>query len=230
MMGAPARVATLVLLLGLLLTVSFPAAAAPQSCGVAGATGIAAVGGFARYDLGSGIGGPAPGVDLTLMGGPRALPGRGVEARIGYRTVLLDTGPRPHLIRHVSALDLPVPGLPVSFCPTLHAAGSRVTIDGEPSGVVAAGLGLRLAGTVQVGGTATTPYAGVRGLAARGSGRVFGIDLAETGFSVGVEAGLLARLGRLTLRAAGTLDGLDDGLGLTPYPAAGLEIGAGIGF
>lgn len=201
-----------------------------QACGVATGRGAAAHGGYVQYDLGAGVSGAMIGLDVTSVSRPAVLPGQRFESRLGYRTILLEPGPNPHIVRQVSAMEIPITPLRFSLCPALHAGGSWVTIDDEPSFALAGGLGLRVAGTILAGAGTAVPYAEVRGLAAYSTGTVFDIEVEGTGLAVGVEAGLLAAFGRLTLQATASLDGLDGGLGLTPYPRAAGELSAGVRF
>lgn len=214
MMATPTRVAVAVVAGALLV----PAGAAAQTCGVA--TSIAAVGGYADYDIAGGTGGPAIGADVTVDAGTAGL-------RLGVRTIVLEgDAPDPLLARAQAALPVTTfAGWAV--CGDIHAGVSQFSFSDDSGTVLAGGLGLTVApaapGTIR-------PWISVRGLAGWATGRILDFDVSETGLSVGVEAGITARAGPLSVRLAGARDGFAGGLGTTPYPALSAELAVGYHF
>lgn len=203
---------------------ALPGTAAAQGCGLVGGTGIAAIAGFAAYDFTDETSGPAFGLDGDL-----ALTGASVRASV--RRLDLD-GRSPDLGRLAVAVPLPLPfdPGPISLCGIGHAGAARLPVDDETTTAVAGGAGLRIAARLPLGGGFAVPYGEVRGLAARTTGRLFGVDIDANGQAVGVEGGVQAALGWMTLRLAASVDGFDDGLGVTPYPNTAAEVAVGIRF
>lgn len=209
---------------GLLLAsaAAAPARAAAQSCAPGDGPGLAATAGAAYWRVVGGLSGPAVGLHGTLAP-------KGVPLEVGYRRVLLD-GPDVDIGRLAAALPLPLRPVGIRLCATGHAGAARLPVDPDAALVLAAGVGLRAAGTIGVGAGRLVPYAEIRGLAARSTGRLFGIDVDASGLAVGGEGGVRATFGRWTVRVAGSVDGLDDGLGVTPYPDFMGELGVGVRF
>lgn len=224
--GLRPALAALLPVLGLAL---LPAGAAGQRCGLAAGPGVAGVAGMAWYDLGDGLEGPMLGGDLGVVA-PGVAPGEGLEIRGGYRTVRLADGPDPHIGRLTAALSLPLPVPAVTLCPTLHAGGSYLVVDGAETTVTTGGVGLRLAARIPMGPVRAVPYGEVRGLAGWTTGTVLGLDFDASGYAFGGELGLELVLGALTIHVSGSMDGFADGLGLTPYPGTAAEAAIGVRF
>jgi hypothetical protein len=217
-MPAPGAPPLAVLGLALLL----PAGGAAQACGLVAGSGVDAAAGYVRYDLGNGTAGPAVGADLTI-GTPV------VSARAGYRRFLLDAAAEPDVGR--LAIAAPVGRVDgVTICPVAHGGASRVSLGIGTATIAVGGIGLRIAGHGRLGTMAAVSFVEVRGLAANTTGTVFGTDVDAVGYSLGGAAGVQMSTGALTLRLEGALDGLDDGLGPTPYPDQSVELGLGIRF
>ncbi len=193
-----------------------------QSCGLAAGAAIEAAVGVASYEAAGGLTGPAVGADGTLVAAPASF-------RVGYRRVLLD-GPDPDIGRVAAAVPLPFSALGLTVCATGHAGAARLATGSDAITVLAGGVGLRLARAAPVGGVRSRPYAEVRGLGARSTGTLMDVDVTDQGLALGVEIGVAAELGSLTLGIAASLDGFDPDLGLAPYPAATGELRLGFRF
>lgn len=187
--------------------------------------GLAAVAGAATYDQLTEVTGRLYGVDASLTLSPVS-----VQAR--YRRADLD-GADADIGRLVATLPVParlLPLGPLTVCGSAHAGAARLPAGSDAMTVFAGGVGIRLAGTIHAGGARAVPYGEVRGLVGRSTGSLFGTDVGATGLALGVEGGLRATLGHVTLNVAASLDGFDDGLGITPYPNGAVEVGVGIHF
>lgn len=199
--------------------------AAAQSCALVTGTGagseIAVSLGGAGYDVAS-LSGPTLGLDVGLTGAAGSV-------RAGYRTVRLD-GPDPHMGRLTGALPLPFSPAGLALCATGHGGISRLQVGSESTTVGAGGMGLRVVRPVAIGQVVAHPYGEVRGLAARSTGRLLGLDLSASGLAVGVEAGVRAVTGRFTFALSAAADGFAPALGITPYPSMAAEIGIGVRF
>jgi hypothetical protein len=171
-----------------------------------------------RHDVAGGVSGIEWGPDLVHAGGR-------VSARLGYRRVELDRRVTPHVVRGSVSMGLGSL-LGARLCATLHGGGTRFSADGDSGTVLAGGAGLAVVGRTRVGETPVFPFLEVRGLGARSAGTVLDMSAEGTGLSLGLEAGARARLGRVGLRAAASLDGFAGGLGVTPYPGRSLRFGA----
>lgn len=194
-----------------------PAAATAQACGIV--PGLAAAGGYVAYDVGS-TSGIAVGADVGVAADP-------VLFQVGYRRAVLEgDAAQPDIVRGVVAVPVADAG-GMTTCVTAHAGGTRFSFEDDTGGVLAGGVGLTLTTTES---EPVQPFLTVRGLGASATGTVLGLDVDASGFSLGVEAGLVAALGPVALRVAGSLDGFDDGLGVTPYANQAVEVGLGIRF
>lgn len=203
---------------------AIPGAVAAQACGLIGGTGVAVSAGVATYEIADGVSGAAYGLDGAL-----ALSGASIRA--GYRRVDLE-GSTPHIGRIAAAVPVPVSlGLGgLRFCGTGHAGVARLPVGDEGTTVAAGGAGLRIAAGFPLGEGEAVPYAEVRGLAARSTGTILGVDVDATGLALGVEGGVHAAIGSVTLRLSATVDGFVEGLGVTPYPSTSLEAALGVRF
>lgn len=209
------RAAVFSLLSAILLLVPAPGAA--QTCGLV--PGVSAAGGYVHYPVAGGTSGAA-------IGGELAVEVRPAVVQLGYRRMLLEgDGADPDVARAVVAYPAyRLAGL--DLCAVGHAGVTRFTLDSDAGWLVAGGIGATLAsadGPLQ-------PYVSVRGLGARTVGTVLGLDVEASGLSLGVEAGLAAVFGPAALRLSGTVDGFDDGLGVTPYPGQSAELALQIRF
>jgi hypothetical protein len=215
-MSRPVR--TALLLLGCATLLLAPAAAAAQACGIV--PGVSAGGGYARYRVAGGTAGVA-------VGGDVALDISSVAAQVGYRRILLDgDAVDPDVIRAVVAL--PAARLEgVAVCGVVHGGLTRFTYESDSGAVLAAGLGVVVS---PASASALRPYLSVRGLGARATGTALDLDVDASGLSVGVEAGVTALLGPAAVRFTGTVDGFDDGLGVTPYPNTSAELAVQLRF
>lgn len=212
-LAAPLAVSTLLL-------VASPGPTSAQSCTTASAGWSAGpVAGAVEYDVAEGLSGVDWGVEVG-QGGDR------LATRIGYGRVELSNGRvTPQVVR--GSARGPVAEIRgVQLCVAVHGGGSRFASDDDHATTLAGGLGLGLAGRTVLGTTPVVPYLEVRGLGARTSGEVLDLSLEGTGWSVGAEAGAVAGFGRVELRVSGSLDGLAAGLGVTPYAARALRLGA----
>lgn len=189
-----------------------PTTAAAQACGIL--PGVAVAGGYVSYPVAGGTSGMAVGADV-------ALDVSSVAAEVGYRRILLDgDAADPDVLRAVVAYPaVRVEG--VAICAVAHGGMTRFTYESDTGMVAAGGLGVRLS---PAGVSTLRPYLSVRGLGARATGTVLGLDVDASGLSVGAEAGVTAVLGPAAVRVSGTLDGFDDGLGITPYPGTSAEL------
>lgn len=198
-----------------------PGLAAPlaaQRCGIlleGSSATVTGAGGYARYDIGSD--GVLGGGDLAVAAGP-------VGLQAGYRAGPFDPDP-VHLVNAVMAAPI-LRAESMALCGTLHGGLAMASVGDDSTNSLAGGAGLRLA----LGNGGVASYVEVRGLAARTSGDVWGVDVDLAGYSIGGEAGIQAALGSFTLRLVGALDGLDGGLGVTPYPGATAQVGLGMAF
>ena len=197
-------------LLSLLLVLA-PAPGAAQTCSVV--PGVAAAGGYVRYPVAGGTSGAAVGADLAVHVRPAVL-------QLGYRRMLLEgAAADPDVVRGVVVYPAyRLAGL--DLCAVGHGGLTRFTLDSDAGWLVAGGIGATLApapGPLR-------PYGSVRGLGARTVGTVLGLDVDAAGLSLGVEAGIAAVFGPAALRLSGTIDGFDDGLGVTPYPGQAAEL------
>lgn len=206
---------------------AFPGGLEAQECGLAPAPGVMVTVGQVSYDQLQKVSGPTYGVaavlplsTIAVQGGYRRAALGGADADIGRLAV---TVPLPaHL--------LPLPLGSLAVCGTGHAGAARLPVGSDAMLVLAGGAGLRLALPFPIGAARGVSWGEVRGLAGRSTGSLFGWDVGATGLALGVEGGLGATLGRVTLGVAGSLDGFDDGLGITPYPNAAAELAVGIRF
>lgn len=195
-----------------------PAVGAAQACGII--PGVSAAGGYASYAVAGGTSGAA-------LGGDLALDLSSVAAQVGYRRILLEgDGADPDVIRAV--LAYPAADFEgVTICGVAHGGLARFTFESDAGSVLAGGLGVTLS---RAGAGSVRPYLSVRGLGARAAGTVLGLDVDASGLSVGVEAGITAMVGQAAVRVSGTVDGFDDGLGVTPYPGASAELAVQLRF
>lgn len=195
-----------------------PAAGAAQACGIV--PGVSAGGGYVSYRVAGGTSGVALGGDVALDISP-------VTAQVGYRRILLDgDAADPDVIRAVVAYPaVRLEG--VAICGVVHGGLTRFTYDSDAGAVLAGGLGVAVS---PVGASPLRPYLSVRGLGARATGTVLGLDVDASGLSVGVEAGVTALVGPAAVRVSGTVDGFDDGLGITPYPNTSAELAVQLRF
>lgn len=198
--------------------------AAAQGCGLTHGTGVEPVLGVATHDIRGGLSGPTLGAGAGFAM-PRA------SGRVEYGRTFLD-GPDPDGVRFAGALPLPrflQPG-GLTVCAVAHGGAARLSAEDVGTTVIAGGLGLRLARPLAPGGVPMWVHGEVRGLGARATGNILGVDVDEMGLSLGVAAGVRAALGRVAISLTGSLDGFDAGLGLTPYPRSAAEMGLGILF
>lgn len=188
-----------------------PTATAAQSCGIT--PGVAVTGAFVSHRVGGGVTGPAVGADLAFSAAP-------ARVRLGYRhTRFAGDAADPHTVRVEVAYPAARMGA-LALCAVGHGGGTVFTLGDDAGLVLAGGLGVTLASDAG----AYRPFVSVRGLAARTTGTVLGIGVDATGLSLGVEAGAAASFGALDVRLTGALDGFDNGLGVTPYPAYSVEL------
>lgn len=207
--------------LALLLATALPLTAAPaagQSCAPGDGAWVGLEAGAVHHDVAGGTGGLEWGVGAGI--GSRL-----AAARVSvYRTELSGAPATPTTVRlaaHRSVLELGAWRL----CATLHAAGSRFTTESDRGSVLAGGAGMGVARALVLAGIPVTPFLEGRGLGARSEATILDMDTEATGFSLGVEAGAAAALGRALIRVTGSLDGFAPGLGATPYPARALRLG-----
>lgn len=204
--------------LATLTLLAAPGAAAAQTCGIA--PGVAAAGGYASHRVAGGTDGVALGADIGFRAGPAVV-------RLGYRrTVLAGEAADPDGVRGVASYPA-VRMEGVTVCGDAHAGVTHFAVRGDAGTVLAGGVGVTLA---PAGSGPLHPYVSLRGLAARTVGTVLDVDIDAAGLALGVEAGLAATIGPLSLRVAGARDGFDDGLGVTPYPTTSLELAVGYRF
>lgn len=189
-----------------------PAVGAAQSCGIV--QGVSASGGYASYKVAGGTSGVALGGDAALDVAP-------VAVQVGYRRILLDgDAADPDVFRAVVAYPA-TRFQGVELCAVAHGGLARFTFESDAGSVLAGGLGVTVS---PAAARRLQPYLSVRGLGARAAGTVLGLDIDASGLSVGVEAGITAIVGPAAIRVSGTMDGFDDGLGVTPYPGTAAEL------
>jgi opacity protein-like surface antigen len=200
-----------------------PASAAAQACGPGAGGWVGVEAGRVGYDVAGGITGYEWGADAGI--GTRSL-----AARLGYRRLdLEDSGVTPHLLRASLRSALPVAG-GWRLCLAAHGGGSVFAGDAGDGTVVGGGVGLGIGHDLSVGQVLVVPFVEARGLAARSTGTVLGLDTDATGLSLGVEGGAIAHAGRLHVQATASLDGFAAGLGVTPFPASAIRLGLGYRF
>jgi hypothetical protein len=209
--------AVLVPLLALLL-VLIPRSAPAQGCGPGPGFWTGAGGGVVQYDVAGGIDGFEYGVDAGLGS-------RGVRFEIGVRQISLEhAAATPTAVR--GALRYGVPGdNGWNFCLVGHGGASRFTAEGDEATAMVWGGGIELTRASVPSYVRFIPFIEARGLMARSTGTLLGLEVEEDGRSFGVEAGAIFRLDRVQLRASGSLDGLAEGLGVTPYPNRAVRVG-----
>ena len=195
-----------------------PATAAAQACGIV--PGASAGGGYASYRVGGGTSGIAVGGDVAVEISSLGL-------QVGYRHVLIEgEAADPDVVRAVAAYPVvSVSGMNV--CAVAHGGLARFSFEGDTGDVMAGGIGVAVAPSIP---GPIQPYASVRGLGARAAGTVLGLDVDASGLSFGGEAGVTLLLGPTSFRVTGTVDGFDDGLGITPYPGYSIELAFQIRF
>lgn len=189
--------------------------AAAQACRAP--TAVALTGGFAAYDVAGGTAGPALGVQA-------AFPVGALSVRVAYHHGLLEGGaPDPNVIRAAAAYPAAeVYGLAV--CADALVGLTRFSARGNTGVSVAGGMG----GTLTLADAgALRPYLSVRGLVGLTTGTILDETVNGVGAAVGVEAGVEARVGALVLRLSAARDGLDDGLGATPFPNTSVQLAVG---
>lgn len=204
----------------ILATALLAPGAAAQTCGVG--TTIAPVGGYADFRIADGTSGPQLGADLDVDAGP-------VGLRLSGRTVRLD-GDAPDPVLGRAEARIPIVALEgIAICGGVLAGASRFSVADDAATVLAGGLGLTLvpAGS---GAGVFRPWLSVRGLAGWTTGTILGLDVSESALALGVEAGVEARLGSVSLRLTGARDGFDEGMGAPPYPAISAELALGYHF
>lgn len=208
-------------LLGLLAVPALlagPDPARAQACTAAPELALAS--GYAAYSVAEGTAGPAFGADAAFQAGSMGV-------RVRYRRVLLDgDAPDPDLIRGSATYPAVRVG-DIMVCADLHAGVSRFGLNADVGAVLAGGGGLTL--TPAVSGP-VRPWVSVRGLAGWATGTILGVGINATALAAGVEAGVAARIGSVSLRVTAARDGFDDGLGVTPYPTDSYEITVGYHF
>lgn len=212
------------LLLGLALVLGLaPAAAAGQSCGAPAGAWAGLEAGRVGYDVAGGITGYEWGADAGIEGGA-------VTGQVGYRRVELDDGDvTPQLLRASLGYALPVPGR-WQVCLAAHGGGSRFSGEWGEGTVLAGGGGLAVSRALVIDDILVVPFLEARGLTARSTGTALGVDTESSGLSLGVAGGAVGHVGRLHISASGSRDGFAGGLGVTPYPAWALRVGAGYRF
>ncbi|MFO7892445.1 MAG: hypothetical protein R6U63_01820 [Longimicrobiales bacterium] len=193
-------------------------AARAQSC--TAAPELALAGGYASYRVADGTAGPAFGADAAFQAGSMGV-------RVRYRRVLLDgAAPDPDILR--GSVTYPTVWVgDIMVCADLHAGVSRFELNADVGAVLAGGGGLTL--TPAVSGP-VRPWVSVRGLGGWATGTILGLEIDATALAAGVEAGVAARVGAVSLRVIAARDGFDDGLGVTPYPGDSYEITVGYHF
>lgn len=208
-------------LLGLLavpVVLAGPVSARAQSC--AAAPELALATGYASYRVADGTAGPALGADAAFQAGSMGV-------RVRYRRVLLDgDAPDPDVIRGSATYPTVRIGN-IMICADLHAGVSRFRLNTDVGAVLAGGGGLTL--TPAVSGP-VRPWLSVRGLGGWATGTILGLEINATALAAGVEAGVAARVGSVSVRVTAARDGFDDGLGVTPYPRDSYEITVGYHF
>jgi len=219
--GAPSSVSTehvrfLTLVVALLLLAA-PTATMGQACAIPAGGLVSLAGAAVRYDVADRQTGVAWGGDVGISS-------RQVAFRGGYRRIEFDNGVSPHVVRASLHGRLGVVD-GWSHCIVAHGGASRFETDTDDGLVLAGGLGFATA--YPIGRSGIVPFMEVRGLAATASGTVLDMDMAADGLSIGVEAGLAAFMGRVQLRATGSLDGFSPALGVTPYPAQAIRLELG---
>lgn len=195
-----------------------PAAVSAQACGIV--PGVSLSGGYASYRVSGGTSGVTVGADV-------AIEATSLGVQLAYRRVMLDGETAdPDVVR--AAVTYPVIRLAgIDLCAVGHGGVARFSFEGDAGAVMAGGIGATLApsmaGPVQ-------PFLSVRGLGARTTGTVLGLEIDASGLSFGAEAGIALLFGPAAIRVSGTLDGFDDGLGITPYPGHSAELAVQLRF
>lgn len=211
------RASSLVLILAVAALLAGAGAAAAQ-CGAP--TSVALASGYAAYDVAGGTTGPGLGLDATFPAGA-------VTMRVAYRHQLLGgQSPDPDGVRVSAAYPtFRLDGL--SVCTTGLAGLTRYATLGNTGVSVAGGVG----GTVTPAEPgALRPYLTVRGLVGLTTGTILEKQVYAVGLAVGVEAGIEARFGPMVAYLSAARDGLDDGLGVTPFPNTAVQLMVGYRF
>jgi hypothetical protein len=210
-------IAALVPLLAVLLVVT-PRPASSQGCGPGPGFWTGAGAGLVQYDVAGGIDGFEYGVDAGL----------------GSRAVRFEVGVRQTSLEHATATPTTVRGAlrygvsgdsGWNFCLVGHGGASRFTADEDEATVAVWGGGIELARASAPSYVRFIPFIEARGLMARSTGTLLGLEVEEEGRSFGVEAGAIFRLDRVQIRASASVDGLAEGLGVTPYPNRAVRVG-----
>lgn len=199
-----------------------PRPAAAQTCA---RTGVGAGGYFAavHYDMAGGVDGHELGG--LLRGG---VGGVAMEAAAG-RVLLTDGRPEPDVARVTVRVPVETRGDFV-FCLVGHAGASRFSAAPDDGQVIAGGAGVAVRRVVALGSGSFVPFAEGRGLWARSTGEILGLDTGATGRAFGGEAGAELAYGPVWLRGSASFDGFADGLGPTAYPTRALRLEAGLRF
>jgi hypothetical protein len=161
------------------------------------------------------------GLEWGVAGGLRA---GATSFRAGYHRIhLTGASATPHAVRAMARRGLLDIG-PATLCATVHGGGSHFVAGDDRATVLAGGVGLEASGTLMAGVVAVTPFVEARGLGARSQATILGVSDDATGFSLGVDGGAEAALGRARVRLAGSLEGLAPGLGITPYAGRAVRL------
>lgn len=218
--GAPVWVATA---LALLAAVGSVPAAAQTTCGDGGGVAVRLLGAAVEYDIAGGT----SGTELGLEGDARVGASR---VRLAAATVLLERGRTDPLLARAEILVPLVSVLGIRLCGGALAGASRLSAGADRSTAVVGGLGATIARSVPLGPLRLSAFLQVRGLAGAVTGEALDSPLEAQGLAVGGTGGLWLEIGRVGLRAEGSLDGFDPGLGPTPFPVRAIRVAAGLRF
>jgi hypothetical protein len=205
----------------LLLILVHPTRAAAECAPGAGGILIGVAGGAFRYDVAGAMTG-------TEWGPEAGLASRLVTFRASYGQLDLDGSEiAPHVVRGSLRISSDAESA-LSLCLAAHGGATWFAAGDEVATALVGGVGMGAAVRTMVGRSQVVTFVEIRGLAGRTTGELLDMDVEASGMAVGFEGGARLRVGRLELRATGSLDGLAPGLGVTPYPARAVRVAGAI--
>jgi hypothetical protein len=208
--------------LGIAALAAWPSPSVSQTCGAVGAGVLSLHVAGVHHAAAGGVRGVEVGPAGEAAVGSARL---GLEA---FRTELETGDASPMGVRGTARI--PMAGAAGwLLCTAAHGGATRTSADAGSTLVVAAGVGVGVFGP-ELGAFRVRPHIEARGLGARTSGSILGMDAAGTGFSAGATAGATTIFDRVLISLAGSVDGFAGGLGVTPYPGRALRLGVGYRF
>lgn len=212
--------------LALLVALAVPTATAAQRCPAGTGLGAEVVAAAVHY-------GVAGGLDGTEIGAAVRADLAAVAASVSYARLTLDRGEvDPDVLRAELGFRLlefagfRLCGLGLGGVSLLDASRDEDT----DARILAGGVGAVVTRPVRMGGGWLRPFLAVRGSAASSSGSVLGLDVGESGLSLGADVGATLDWGALAVSAGAYFDGFAPALGVTPYPDRAIRVALGVRF